>query len=160
MMLRSLIFPMLLLIGNFNLMAQEDVPTGKKNRKFLMNEPHKTWFEAGYKDYKIDEGELKSINQSLNDLKILIFLGTWCEDSQREVPRFFKILDYFEKPPKVELIFVDLNKEEPKNRQKDFQIEFVPTVIVLDGENELGRIVERPKRSLESDLVEILSSDN
>ena len=51
------------------------------------------WFNSEFDNYSVDSVTLKDVPDKLKDLKITIVLGTWCGDSKREVPRFFKILD-------------------------------------------------------------------
>ena len=33
------------------------------------------------------------IRQANSGVRVLVFLGTWCGDSKREVPRFLRIVD-------------------------------------------------------------------
>ena len=50
--------------------------------------------------------------EKIDAIEVTIVLGTWCSDSQREVPRFFKVLNeagYNDK--RVKVIAVDKNKE-------------------------------------------------
>ncbi len=39
----------------------------------------------------------------------------------------------------------------------ELEIEMVPTFIIMNGNKEIGRIVESPVNTLEEDLVEILT---
>ncbi len=85
-------------------------------------------------------------------------MGTWCSDSRREVPRFYKILDELNYPEeKVELINVDRNKVGIENSVDSLNIELVPTFIIYSKGEEIGRIIETPKESLEKDLAKILN---
>ena len=84
-------------------------------------------------------------------------MGTWCSDSRREVPRFYKILDSLNFPSaKVKLIMVDRKKEAAGIDISPFNIELVPTMIFYNDGLEDGRIIETPKETLEKDLEEIL----
>ncbi len=83
-------------------------------------------------------------------------MGTWCSDSKREVPRFYKIIkliNYDEN--KIELICVDRKKEVTNYDVSNYDIKYVPTFIFLKDEKEIGRIIESPKQKLEEDLLEI-----
>ena len=84
--------------------------------------------------------------------------GTWCHDSEREVPRLLKILDALGVgDERVTLIALDWDKREPRDRARDAGVKFTPTFIFyLDG-SEAGRIVERPEVSLEQDIARIVS---
>ena len=52
-------------------------------------------------------------------------------------------------------ICVDRDKVSPGNEQEGKDIRYVPTLIVNQGNEEIGRIVESPIGTLESDLLEI-----
>jgi thiol-disulfide isomerase/thioredoxin len=57
-------------------------------------------------------------------------MGTWCGDSKRETPAFYKILDntVFDYN-NLELITVSRAKETPEGFEKDLNIIRVPTFI-------------------------------
>ena len=139
----------------------EMIMVGKINRQGLGKVPYSDWFLDGYKNYKVDEASLKSIGKGLNDVQILVFLGTWCSDSQLEAPHFFKILDYLRYDAE-QLTMVALSnhpdhyKESPQHEEKGWNIENVPTFIFLRNGKEVGRIVESPAESLEKDMATIL----
>ena len=80
--------------------------------------------------------------------------GTWCHDSKREVPRMLRILDSAGVgTEQISLIGVDINKAEPKGREKLYNLRNTPTLILLKNGKEVGRIIERPNVSLEADLI-------
>ena len=87
------------------------------------------------------------------DLKVKILFGTWCHDSEREVPRMLKLLAASGvKEDNISLISLDIRKEEPKGRAKALDVRFTPTFIFFIGGTELGRIVEQPSGSLVEDI--------
>ncbi|MFZ0452215.1 MAG: thioredoxin family protein, partial [Ignavibacteriaceae bacterium] len=93
------------------------------------------------------------------DVNIEIVMGTWCSDSRREVPRFFKILDAVNYPSnKVGIICVDEDKKTQSNELDGLKIELVPTIIFYKDGNELGRIIESPHDTLEKDMIKILTA--
>ena len=86
-------------------------------------------------------------------------MGTWCHDSKREVPQFYKILDKLNFNYKNFQI-IGLTKDK-KGYFKDytyFNITNTPTFILYRGDIEIGRIIEKPEGSLESHLLKILKS--
>jgi len=105
------------------------------------------------------------------DISIICVLGTWCGDSEREVPRFWKILQETDnahlemtmfsvgrsKDEKARSILDNIGFDEPLREIYDVQL--VPTFIFMSGETELGRIVETPEGTLEQDAAQILSPD-
>jgi hypothetical protein len=73
------------------------------------------------------------------------------------VPQFLKILDLSEfEQIKLKIINVDRKKKSPTHEEKNKNIEFVPTFILNRDGIEIGRIVEFPIITLESDLLNIL----
>ncbi|MFI2743913.1 TlpA family protein disulfide reductase [Zhouia sp. PK063] len=137
---------------------QDDILLGVHQRADLEKEPYKTWFDKNYKEYKIKENYANKVKPLLVNVKIKIFMGTWCHDSQREVPHLFKILDaegYNSK--NVELVMVSYAKKTPNHLEEGFNIKRVPTIIFYKDGKEVNRIVEYPTRSLEKDMFLILS---
>jgi thiol-disulfide isomerase/thioredoxin len=115
------------------------------------------WFNAEYDIYNPDKQVLDSISQKLNDVNITIVLGTWCSDSRREVPRFFKILDSLGySSGKVKMIAVDRDKEDLNGEVDSLSIELVPTFIFYREGKEIGSIEESPRETLEKDFNKIV----
>ena len=115
------------------------------------------WFDSEHDNYTPDSAAVKEIGDKLNDIKITIVMGTWCSDSHREVPRFFKILDQLNYDQKnITLICVDRKKSAPSGDVDKLNIELVPTMIFYKDDKEIGRVIESPKESLEKDILKIL----
>ncbi len=131
---------------------------GKANRNGLEMDAFKEWFNPGYQDYKADPETLEKLRPLLKDVSILLFMGTWCEDSQRDVPHLYKILDEagFDES-NLTLITVSEEKTTPQGFEDGKDISNVPTIIFYQNEKELGRIVEYPIETLEKDMLAILS---
>src|SRR5690606_38066219 len=67
---------------------------GTVQQKDLEAPPFGDWFRPNFGAYKPADSIVKAIKQlSLKDITIEIFMGTWCGDSKREVPRFYKLLE-------------------------------------------------------------------
>ncbi|MCZ4318060.1 thioredoxin family protein [Aequorivita viscosa] len=131
---------------------------GKANRKGFQMDAFKSWFNSGYESYSADSEVMQQLKPLLKDVTITLFMGTWCEDSQRETPHFYKILDDtgFDES-KLTLITVSEEKTTPQGFESGKNITHVPTIILYKDGNELGRIVEYPIESLEKDMLAILS---
>ncbi len=114
-----------------------------------------------YEEYQPQQNILQKLKQlKPAKTRVLIFLGTWCPDSKREVPRFFKILDRagLRSVLQVEMWAVDRKKQLPNQLAQTYQIEYVPTFVFERNHQELGRIVESPESMyLEQDVLTILS---
>ena len=124
----------------------------------LKQEPFKSWYFEEFNRYKVDQELIAAISNP-SQYSYELFLGTWCADSRREVPRIEKIFTELDiNLDKVKIITVDRNKVSPENEQEGKDIRYVPTLIVRKEGIEVGRIVESPSSesaSLESDLFEI-----
>ncbi|MFL6291415.1 MAG: TlpA family protein disulfide reductase [Thermoanaerobaculia bacterium] len=91
--------------------------------------------------------------------EVTIFLGTWCGDSRREVPRFWKALDLAgsDVPFAIHYIGVDRQKKEPAAPVTNNDIRYVPTFLVHREGREVGRIVEESPHGIEKDLLALLT---
>ncbi|HKO54962.1 MAG TPA: HEAT repeat domain-containing protein, partial [Thermoanaerobaculia bacterium] len=109
-------------------------------------------------DYKPDESLLEFMATSIKpEDRLEVYLGTWCDDSQREVPKLLKILDVlrekFGKELPASYVAVDKAKEKPADLLLGKHVEKVATIIYYRGDREVGRIVERPTGLIEDDLL-------
>lgn len=96
----------------------------------------------------------RAIDQPLH---IMLFLGTWCSDSWEGVPPFMKVVEEARNPNiRITVIAVDRNMMDPEGMGIRYQVERVPTFVVLRNESELGRLVEIPLKSFAEDLLDLL----
>ncbi|WP_420320284.1 thioredoxin family protein [Flagellimonas sp.] len=140
------------------------IMVGKINLEGLQSEPYASWFNTNYKNYVVDKSMVKMFKKQLKKHRIKLFLGTWCGDSKREVPRMLKILNEAKFPmDQLEIVALDRRKEHykksPTGEEKGLNIIKVPTMIFFKKEQEVNRIVESPLESLEEDMAQILSDE-
>jgi thiol-disulfide isomerase/thioredoxin len=91
------------------------------------------------------------------EVKVEIFLGTWCTDSKAHVSAYFKVLDLAD-TPLIQTVCTGI-PEAKENRSAYYrgrEIVRLPTFLVFVDGREIGRIVETPEKSVEEDLVRIL----
>ena len=138
---------------------QPEMLTGETDRMELQTGSFGSWFNPRYEEYTVDSGQIDELKPLLKDVDITIFMGTWCGDSKRETPRFYKILDAAGKTKEVKLITVDHSKTTPEGLEAGKDIKRVPTLIFSKDGKELGRIVEYPIESLEADMLKILKGE-
>lgn len=131
---------------------------GIANKESFQDDSFKSWFDSRQAEYTSDKETIAKLTDALKGYTIKGFMGTWCGDSRRETPRFYKILEetnfdenYFE------LITVNRSKKTPDNLQEGFNIIRVPTFIFYKEGKEVGRYVEYPKEILEKDILKIVS---
>jgi hypothetical protein len=137
---------------------------GRVSPKRLEQAPFGEWYNKNYDAYVVDSTAVIRLRAQLAGKQLMVFMGTWCGDSRREVPRFFKILDCCGiDTGSVQLITVaasgDQYKQSPGHEERGRDIYRVPDFIVLDQGRELGRVVESPVNTLEKDLLSILSGE-
>jgi thiol-disulfide isomerase/thioredoxin len=157
-------------INNTN--AQTHVPKPKNlygafSIDSLQAAPFGTWFNKNYEEYKPDSVTILALKkQVVKDMKIQIFMGTWCGDSKREVPRFLKLLNSINFPmSNLQMIGLgdsdsSLYKQSPQGEEKGLGIFRVPVFIISKNGMEVNRINEYPSMSLEKDLLKIMTGQN
>ncbi|HEX5742811.1 MAG TPA: thioredoxin family protein [Flavobacteriaceae bacterium] len=134
---------------------------GIADRAMLQQAPFNSWFDLFYKDYQVDETIISQLKPHMKDVKIKIFMGTWCGDSKVATPPFYKIMDALQFDEKnIELITVDRKKSTPENDQQGFDIQRVPTIILFRNNKEIGRFVEYPRETMEADFLKIASGQD
>jgi len=167
-LIKNILISLLIIVGicfgQENTNTRIDEKTGKPilfgslDRDDFQDDNYAWWFNSGYKFYKADTLIIKKLSAvDLDSLNITLVIGTWCSDSRREVPRFFKIIDEIQFPQeKLRIFGVDRKKESFEGDITSMNIELVPTFIFYENEKEIGRIIETPEISLESDMLKIL----
>ena len=127
---------------------------GEIEEQKLLVPPYKEWYSTNFEAYIPGEKEVRALKEiSFKNITIEIFMGTWCGDSKREVPRFYKLLHVISFPiQQVKLIALggdSLVKQSPQHEEKKKGIFRVPTFIVYKNGVEVSRINEYPAFSLE-----------
>ena len=112
--------------------------------------------------------EYNQYNPSINELNwfdyeninIKIFMGTWCHDSKREIPRLIKILDNLKfSESKIDIIALTKDKKGYFKDYSKYKVLNTPTIIFYLDNNEIGRIIEKPKDSLEAAISLIIKDE-
>ncbi len=130
-------------------------------RKELSNNPHAEWFNQNYSDYNLDKKTLDKLKPLFEDIEITVFMGTWCSDSRKEIPVFFKLIDKLRiNENSIELIGMTLEKTTPDSLELNQNLINVPTFIFKKDGKEINRIVEFPLETIEKDILEILTTNN
>ncbi|MCF6365388.1 MAG: thioredoxin family protein [Bacteroidales bacterium] len=143
----------------YNERTKKDILIGECNKEGLNQNPFSEWFTMGYSEYEPETSvinKLKTIDD-LNKIKILIVMGTWCGDSRRELPRFYKIIDMINFPySDISIIAVDTNRSSGDKKLQNIEFGRIPTFIFYKEDKEVGRIVESTEDSLEKDILKII----
>lgn len=167
---RMLFVTLLLMSPNFLLMAQdtgdyETIPSeqegeviykGTCNFSDISTVPDFNWSET-LAAYEPDAASIAILKEKLKGYQLLVFLGTWCEDSHRLVPQLYKVLQAAEYPlDQVRIEALDREKKGKENREQAYEVQFVPTILVFKDGVAIGRITEMVQDSVEQDLANML----
>lgn len=140
---------------------QKNMLLGEFEKEELQQKPFSVWFEPGYTNYAVNGDALETIKNTISDYEITVFMGTWCHDSKREMPKFIKLLDEVNyNYDKLTMIAVDRGKNTPTGMGKEFDIIRVPTIIFYKNGKEVNRFVEYAQESFEKDIAKIVSGED
>ncbi|WP_282080609.1 hypothetical protein [Aquimarina algiphila] len=147
-----------------NIEENSPILLGKISNHGLNQNPYNHWFSKNYTAYTPNKNSIDSLKTELQQYTIKLFMGTWCGDSKREVPRFYKILENSNFPlDRLTTIAVDRSREaykqSPGGEQEGLNIHRVPTFIFYKDGKEINRIVESPIDTLEEDMLAIVSGN-
>lgn len=150
-------FATLLGCGTSEETRREQMQLGWVDRSAL-ERPEYHQFTTTYDTVRVSEEFVNLVRQLHSGVEFTVFFGTWCKDSQRELPRFLKVADMAGiSDDRVRLYGVDRSKKSPDGLTEKFDIKYVPTIIFLKNGSEIGRIIEKPHATIEEDMVFILA---
>lgn len=158
-----------LLVGNLEAQNQYEVLSERPNektlkgiisREVLLKDTSFKWYAENQKNYKPNAAALEGLKQHKDSIRLLVFMGTWCEDSHIVIPKLFALIDAAGFPEdRVSLIGVDRNKLTLGHLSETMNADKAPTIIVMKKGRELGRVVEFGKYGLfDMELGEILKA--
>ena len=129
----------------------------------LSSKSYQKWYTPRYDSYEVASDVISSFKTKLATYHILVFMGTWCGDSKREIPRFIKILKEADFPlSQLKIVAVDKRrdryKKSPTGEEWGLDIKRVPTFIFYKNGKEVNRIVESPVKTLENDIAAIINT--
>ena len=122
------------------------------------NDNFKGWYSGNQKPYNASASVIQAMEAAKDKVQFVIFGGTWCEDTQFILPKFFKLQAQAGVPDKsISFYGVDRQKKTLGNINSAFGITNVPTIIVMKNGVEVGRVVEYGKAGKwDEELAEIL----
>ncbi|MCC6685048.1 MAG: thioredoxin family protein [Bacteroidia bacterium] len=149
-----LILGLALSAGTVYAQAQKEyILLGEITADSLRNDTACKWF-GNPPPYTPCEAFTGKLTAAADKLFVKIYCGNWCEDTQRELPRFIKVADAT--GLKYSLYFLDRNKQSPGGAEKKDTILFIPTFILLKEGIEVGRVVESAPYGIEKHLADLL----
>ncbi|MBW7912769.1 MAG: thioredoxin family protein [Taibaiella sp.] len=135
----------------------ELVFTGQFTFTDLQAEESFKWMPEGIEAYQPNAEDMSYLKSELNKYQLVVFMGTWCEDSHNLVPKLYKVLDAASYPLQTLTLYgLDREKKGKGTEHEEYKVLFVPTIIVLSDGKEVGRITETVRKSVEADLSAII----
>lgn len=133
---------------------------GSINRSVLESDTSFKWFTENMKWGQANDSAVIAFKQHSKDFKLIVFGGTWCEDTQNLWPVLYRLVDKSGYPEKnITLLAVDRKKQTINNLSQQYHITNVPAFIVLHDGKEIGRVVEYGKyNAIDKELGEIVNS--
>lgn len=133
---------------------------GMINKSLLVNDPSFQWFIENGKYGEADASAVAAFQKNGSKISILVFCGTWCEDSHNLLPKFYRLMDKSGFPEsKIVVVAVDRTKTAVQNLHIKYQLKTIPTFIVLVNGKEIGRVEEYGKTGyMEKELGEIVAA--
>ncbi|MES2701136.1 MAG: thioredoxin family protein [Bacteroidota bacterium] len=124
----------------------------------LRREPNFSWMKKA-DGYQADREAVEFLGKYLPKYQLLVFLGTWCTDSHKLIPKLVRVLEDAHATGRLTMYGVDRDKWSGNGENKKYSITSVPTFIILKEGKEIGRITENPNESIETDLSWIIDRD-
>ena len=146
---------LLIIIGAVFIQAGEVERPGTLTREDILRSCPE--WEADAAAYAPDPGGIEKLRDAAVEVRIDIYLGTWCPDSKTHVSGYFKVMDLVDSPL-YQTVYIGIPRDETLRESyvagKD--IHKLPTfVVTVNGQNK-GRIIETPGKSIEEDLLAII----
>ncbi len=135
----------------------ELVYTGQFTFTDLQQEESFKWMTEGVDAYQPNAEDISYLEGELNKYQLVVFMGTWCEDSHNLIPKLYKVLDATGYPLQTLTLYgLDREKKGKGTAHEEYKVLYVPTIIVLSEGKEIGRITETVRKSVETDLSTII----
>jgi len=133
---------------------------GLISRDMLEKDTAFSWFHHNLRSYTPGTATVATVRANAPQLQFLVFTGTWCEEAQYILPRFYSLVDAAAiRADQVTLIGVDPSKKTVRHLTEEMHITAIPTFIVLKNGMEIGRVIAASKDSpWERELVRTLQN--
>ena len=133
---------------------------GIVNKYLIENENTFTWMRSAKVGYKPDTATVNAFERNKGKVQFIVFGGTWCEDTQNILPKFFALQEKSGVPDNT-ISFFGVNREKKTlaSIAEAFNIKNVPTIIIMKDGIEKGRVVEYGKTgNWDKELAQILNT--
>lgn len=131
---------------------------GTVSKEIIQADTSFKWWAMNQNGYKPNAMALEGLQKGKDSLQLLVFMGTWCEDSQYIIPKLFALTEAAGfSNDRITMIGVDRNKKTYGHLTDALNVINVPTIMVMKNGKELGRVVEYGKYGMfDKELGEII----
>jgi thiol-disulfide isomerase/thioredoxin len=138
---------------------EQHILRGIINKYVVQNDTTYKWYNGSAASYKPDTATLSAFEKAKGKVQFVVFGGTWCEDTQFILPKFFKLQEMSGVADNAITFFgVNRNKKSLASITEAFNIVNVPTIIIMKDGKEAGRVVEYGKTGKwDKELADILA---
>jgi thiol-disulfide isomerase/thioredoxin len=139
---------------------EQHIMRGIINKYVVQNDSTYNWYNSSAGAYKADTATLNAFERAKAKVQFVVFGGTWCEDTQFILPKFFKLQEMAGVgDDRVSFFGVNRDKKTLANIADAFNVINVPTIIVMKDGKEAGRVVEYGKTGKwDKELADILNT--
>ena len=139
--------------------GKEKILKGLLQRSDIEDDTTFAWFKQNYGLGMANATAVEAFRKNGSKFQMVVFGGTWSEDTQNLLPQFYRLADKSGYPAaSISLIGVDRSKTTLDNLNTAFHITNVPTFIVMKDGKEVGRVVEYGKYGkIDKELGEIVA---
>ena len=138
---------------------KEKVETNVLMGKLTMDEVYRSCpkFRHVSEHHKPDEAVVGRLRAIQRHITFRVFMGTWCSDSEEHVPPFDVLMREVGNPYFI-VEYYGLNRDmcDGIRMARGFNIQYVPTFVLIENNKEIGRIVETPTVSVGVDILNIM----
>jgi hypothetical protein len=124
----------------------------------LNDEASFDWMTMNANQYNPDPATVEALKKALPSCELIIFMGTWCDDTHNLLPKLYKTMLLSRCFTNYKMYGVNRDKKSNKGEEAPYHIVNVPAIIVLKDGKELGRVVESPRETIEKDLLKIVAA--
>ena len=138
--------------------GETNILNGIVTKYILQNDTSFKWYATNQKGYTPDSAAVTAMGANKNDIRYVVFGGTWCGDTKNVLPKFFKLQEASGVPDNnISFFAMDRSKKTIGNVGDAFKITNVPTIVVMKDGKEIGRVVEYgTSGKFDKDLGDIL----
>ena len=141
-------------------MMPEKIYYADFSRQNIKKEPSVfNWYDTTYRYYHPDTMKLAALKEISGHLSFRVFGGSWCGDTKRLLPKFYKVTDVLGIPDSlIKLSGVDRQKRSGDETAERYLVNKIPVFILYYDNVEAGRIIEKVNNSIEADMLAIFTN--